>query len=276
MPADPVTSDPIAAGLVVVARDGAVAQVTLNRPNALNALSRALMVELTAAFRDLSADNDIEAIILTGAGRAFCVGLDLKELGGETGTASPLDRDTNAQAGDIGVAEAIAAVRAPIIGAINGYAITGGFELALMCDILIGSENARFADTHARVGVVPGWGLSQRLPRRIGSSRAKQMSLTGNYIDARTAANWGLINDVYAPDELLPAAHALGRDIADTDRMVRVEINRLIDAGLEQSLSAGLQLEREANQAHKDAYFSAAEVARRRTAIQARARDQTS
>tara|TARA_B100000676_G_C18054581_1_gene833542 strand:+ start:769 stop:1551 length:783 start_codon:yes stop_codon:yes gene_type:complete len=255
--------------LVVVERSDAVVQVTLNRPHALNALSVALKRELAETFTRLQQDESVDAIVLTGAGRAFCVGLDLKELGGETSDKSPLDMD------DVDVAGALAGVRVPIIAAINGYAITGGFELALMCDILLGAAEARFADTHARVGVVPGWGLSQRLPRLIGWSRAKQMSLTGNYIDAHTAERWGLINQVYAADELLPAAHALARDIADTDRTVRLEINRLIDEGLSGTLAEGLELERAANVAHKNTNFSRAGVAERRAAIQARARQQT-
>ena len=120
--------------LVLVERDGDVVQLTLNRPEALNALSVALKRRLAEAFAELAQDESVAVIILTGAGRAFCVGLDLKELGGEISDENPLEMD------DVDVAEAIASVRAPIIGAINGYAITGGFELALMCDILLGAQ----------------------------------------------------------------------------------------------------------------------------------------
>ena len=111
------------------------------------------------------------------------MGLYLKELGGETDSAARVSAD------DVNVSDARQHIKQPMIGAINGYAITGGFELALMCDILIGSTAASFADTHARVGVVPGWGLSQRLPRLIGPGRAKEMSLSGNYVDAQTACD---------------------------------------------------------------------------------------
>ena len=123
-----------------------VACVTLNRPQALNALSLALRRELTGTFRALAWREDIDVVVLTGAGRAFCVGLDLKELGGEIEPSVATDE------ADINVGEALAVLPQPVIGAINGYAITGGFELALMCDIRIGSSAARFADTHARVG----------------------------------------------------------------------------------------------------------------------------
>ena len=132
----------------------------------------------------------------------------------------------------------MAAVPQPVIGAINGYAITGGFELALMCDFLIASPEARFADTHARVGVVPGWGLSQRLPRLIGINRAKELSLTGNYLSAEQAERWGLVNRVVPSDELLPTCRALANDILSTDPATRSEIKRIMDAGWSQTLGA--------------------------------------
>ncbi len=151
--------------LVLIACDDAVATVTLNRPDAMNALSRALRAELAAAMRALAADDSVRAIVLTGAGeRAFTAGLDLKELGADTGNLGA----ANADSADENPVRAIALCPQPVIGAINGVAITGGFEVALACDILIASTNARFADTHARVGILPGWGLSQKLSRMIG------------------------------------------------------------------------------------------------------------
>ena len=119
-----------------------------------------------------------------------------------------------------------------------------------MCDILIASTNAKFADTHARVGVVPGWGLSQRLPRIIGINRAKELSLSGNYLDAATAYEWGLVNRVVEPDALLPTAKNLARDIMSTDTGTRTEIKRIIDAGWEDTLAQGLQIEKHANERH--------------------------
>ena len=143
--------------IVVVKRDGPVAIVTMNRPEALNALSRALRAEIVRVFGELAEDDSVRVAVLTGAGRAFTAGVDLKEAG-QTGFALGADEDSKA----INMAAALEAYPWPIIGAINGFAITGGFELALMCDVLLASEHAKFADTHARVGIVPGWGLSQR------------------------------------------------------------------------------------------------------------------
>ncbi len=252
--------------LVLVSRDAGVTTVTLNRPEALNALSQALRNRIAEVFDALKDDAETEVIVLTGAGRAFTVGLDLKELGGEKAPDETLSsRDLSA---------AIAAVGKPVIGAINGFAITGGFEIALMCDFLIAAPEARFADTHARVGVVPGWGLSQRLPRLIGINRAKELSLTGNYLDAETACAWGLVNRVVPTDELLSTCAQLARDIVSTDPATRGEIRRIMDAGWEDTLAQGLAIEDEANRAHSKREVRAEKVAERRANIQARGRDQ--
>ncbi|MGJ3625871.1 enoyl-CoA hydratase [Sphingomonas sp. MMS24-JH45] len=199
--------------VLVDTRDG-VATVTLNRPEAMNALSRALRSELYHAMVAIDADDDVRCVVLTGAGtRAFTAGLDLKELGSAAGALGA----ANASGAEENPVKAVELCRKPVIGAINGVAITGGFELALACDILIASENARFADTHARVGVMPGWGLSQKLSRLIGLPRAKELSFSGNFLDAATAVEWGLVNRVVPADDLLPAAHALAADIASAD-----------------------------------------------------------
>ena len=123
---------------------------------------------------------------------------------------------------DADVGKAVAQVGKPVIGAVNGFAITGGFEIALMCDFIIASTNARFADTHARVGVVPGWGLSQRLPRLIGINRAKELSLTGNFLDAETARDWGLVNRVVSDEALPPTCQQLAMDITSTEPVTAV------------------------------------------------------
>lgn len=253
--------------LVLVDKHDSVALVTLNRPEALNALSAALRNRIAEVFVQLREDPTTEVIVLTGAGRAFTVGLDLKELGGETAATPAL--------ADVDVSDAIAATPQPIIGAINGYAITGGFELALMCDFLIAAPDAKFADTHARVGVVPGWGLSQRLPRLIGINRAKELSLTGNYLDAATACAWGLVNRVVPADELVATCIALARDIASTDPTTRGEIKRIMDEGWHTALGDGLEIELRANRAHSKAEVRADKVASRRAAIQARGREQS-
>lgn len=255
------------ADLVLVNRNDGITTVTLNRPEALNALSGALRRRIAEVFGELADDADTQVVILTGAGRAFTVGLDLKELGGEVDAAASITSQT--------LSEAVTGLRQPIIGAINGFAITGGFELALMCDFLIASREARFADTHARVGVVPGWGLSQRLPRLIGINRAKELSLTGNYLDAQTACDWGLVNRVVEPEALLPTCEQLARDIADTDPDTRSEIKRIMDAGWSGTLAQGLAVELSASEAHSRASVTPEKVAARRAAIQSRGRAQS-
>ena len=222
--------------IVLVERDGPVAIVTMNRPDALNALSRALRAELVQTFAKLAEDDSVRVAILTGAGRAFTAGVDLKEAG-QTGFA------LGADGGEIDLAKGLASYPWPIIGAINGFAITGGFELALMCDVLLASENAKFADTHARVGIMPGWGLSQKLSRLIGISRAKELSFSGNFLDAETAERWGLVNHVYAADDLLPAAKKLAQEMATCDPGLLRNYKRIIDDGFATSFGEGLRLE---------------------------------
>ncbi|MEQ8859895.1 MAG: enoyl-CoA hydratase [Pseudomonadales bacterium] len=253
--------------LVLMERDNGITTVTLNRPEALNALSAALRNRLADVFGALADDAATEVVILTGAGRAFTVGLDLKELGGEVDAAASITSQD--------LADAVGALRQPVIGAVNGFAITGGFELALMCDFLIAAPEARFADTHARVGVVPGWGLSQRLPRLIGINRAKELSLTGNYLDAQTACAWGLVNRVVPAEALLDTCRGLARDIVDTDPATRQEIKRIMDAGWSTTLTEGLDLELEASRAHSRREVRPEKVAERRAAIQSRGRRQS-
>jgi enoyl-CoA hydratase len=253
--------------LVEVEKDGAVAVLTLNRPEAMNALSRALRGELAAAVKAVDADDQIRAIVLTGAGeRAFTAGVDLKELA---------VADLKASQGQLedDPVEAMAACRKPIIGAINGVAVTGGFELALACDILIASTNARFADTHIRVGILPGWGLSQRLSRLIGISRAKELSLTGNYIDAATALAWGLVNRVTAPEELMLAAKKLAQDIASCDPKAAQRYKAMIDGGFALPFGEAMAMEKAAS-AEWARGADTAEIGRRREGILAPGRGQ--
>ncbi|MFZ5914877.1 MAG: enoyl-CoA hydratase [Pseudomonadota bacterium] len=222
--------------VLLVDVSGGIATLTLNRPGAMNALSSELRVELSRTIRALADDGSVRVMILTGAGRAFCAGLDLKELGsGENRIGGAL--------GGGNVVEALAQFDGPVIGAINGAAITGGFELALACDVLLASSHARFADTHVRVGVMPGWGLSQKLSRAIGIYRAKELSLTGNFLSAEQAADWGLVNRVVAPEELMPAARALAQDMLSAVPENLIAYKKLIDEGFGQDLNAGLQSE---------------------------------
>ena len=195
-----------------------VAVLTLNRPDARNALSPELITQLQQTCAQCDARDDVSAMVLTGADPAFCGGVDLKRLAAGTSNAVGL----------IGQS-AFPPHRKPIIGAINGAAVTGGLELALACDFLIASERARFADTHARVGVMPGWGLTVALPEAVGLRRAKQMSFTGNYVESAVALAWGLVNEVVAHERLLDRARQIALDIASIRSACVQEIRSIYD-----------------------------------------------
>ena len=218
-----------------------VAIVTLNRPGAMNALSKAMRRRLHEVMTEIGSDDAIKAVVLTGAGeKAFTAGLDLKELGSD----SKLMADATDPDPVSNPANAVRVCGKPVVGAVNGVAITGGFEVALACDILIASANARFADTHALVGIMPGWGLSQKLSRMIGLSRAREMSFTGRFIDAETAAGWGLVNRVVEPGELMTEALALADDIAFVDADFLRGYGELIERGYNMPLDDALDYER--------------------------------
>jgi enoyl-CoA hydratase len=253
--------------LVLVEIDGPVATVTLNRPAARNALSRALRKEIFNTLRDLDARDDLAAVVLTGADPAFCAGVDLKELA----SGVPL--------GDGAAAEAVSqgpfpAMRTPVIGAINGVAITGGFELALACDFLVASERARFADTHARVGIMPGWGLTVLLPEAVGYRRAKELSTTGNFLDATTALEWGLVNHVVSHDELLPFCRKLGHDIASVERRAVERMLQTYDEGSRLDGAGAWALEAEVTNAWQGAGLDPETIERNCQAVVARGRTQ--
>jgi enoyl-CoA hydratase len=183
-------------------RQDAVALITLNRPAARNALNLELALALAAAIGEA---QDAGCIVITGADPAFCAGLDLRNLGAE-------------RLGDLrAYADALIASQVPMIAAVNGPAVTGGFEIALACDFIVASERAAFADTHLRVGVYPGPVLVD-LPRRVGMAWARQMSLTGDFVDAATALRIGIANHVTPHDQLLPFTLQRARAIAEQDR----------------------------------------------------------
>lgn len=256
--------------IVKVEHADGVATVTLNRPEAMNALSRALRAELDRVMAALDRDEATKVVILTGAGtRAFTAGLDLKELGSDPQALSA----ANATGASENPVLAVEQCRKPVIGAINGTAITGGFELALACDVLIASSNARFADTHARVGIMPGWGLSQKLSRLIGIYRARELSLTGNFIDAETAQAWGLVNRVVAPDELMPTARKMAADMASAETDMLVAYKALINDGFALDLGSAMALEHRVSSA-RNASVTPEAVEARRAAVQARGRAQ--
>jgi enoyl-CoA hydratase len=247
-------------------QDG-VAVIRLNRPEARNALSVALREEATNAVASLGADESVGSIVLTGNGPAFSAGVDLKEIGAPGGGPKP----SSPGAGNL--VAAIVASPTPVIAAVNGLAITGGFELVLACDVILASSEARFADTHARVGIMPSWGITQRLPRLIGMARAKQLSFTGNFLDAATAERWGLVNLVVEPDQLMSAAIAMAADIASCDRRAVRNLKRAYDEGALVTMAEGFEVEKAAARDHMRA-VRPEDIAARREAVQARGRSQ--
>ena len=242
-----------------------IAVGTMHRPDARNALNTELRQAVPRTLRELDADPDVRVMILTGADPAFCAGLDLKELG-----TSGLSADPDATPLPFG------SLSKPLIGAINGAAVTGGFELALGCDLLIASERARFADTHARVGVMPGWGLTVLLPQAVGIRRARQMSFTGNYVDATTALAWGLVNEVVPHESLLDRARELAADMASVPETGLAAIKAAYRAAWapvdEPTLAAEARYSRDWSRSS----FDPATLAANREAIQARGRAQQS
>jgi enoyl-CoA hydratase len=255
--------------MIIIDKSERVGVITLNRPEAMNALSRALRAALHDAVVELSNDPGVSVVVLTGAGRAFTAGLDLKELGSEPGGLGAANATGAAENPVLAIEEC----PKPVIGAINGVAITGGFEVALACDVLIASTNARFADTHARVGIMPGWGLSQRLSRTIGVYRAKELSLSGNFLDARTAYEWGLVNRVVEPEELMPAALKLAADMASIPVETLSLYKKIIDEGYDLPLGEGMALEQRLSSANNRT-VTPQMVEARRAASQERGRSQ--
>src|ERR1700760_323370 len=213
-------SDP----LVLIADRGPVRVLTLNRPAARNALSRDLIKAAYAALTEADADESVRAVVLTGADPAFCAGVDLKEA----------QRDGLGYFQEFRSQSCIAAVAemtTPIIGAINGATVTGGLEMALGCDFLIAAERAVFADTHARVGILPGGGMTARLPHVVGVAMARRLSMTGEVIDAVRAERIGLVTEVVPHDRLLPRAVELAGQIAEVPAPIMAGLKEIYVTG---------------------------------------------
>ena len=201
---DRMTDDRMTDDILLIDTAERVRTLTLNRPQSRNALSSALRDRFFAALAAADADTHVDVVIVTGADPVFCAGLDLKELGDQTALPD--------------ISPRWPAMTKPVIGAINGAAVTGGLELALYCDVLIASERARFADTHARVGLLPTWGLSVRLPQKVGVGLARRMSLTGDYLSADDALRAGLVTEVVPHEELLVAARGVAASIVGNNQ----------------------------------------------------------
>ena len=225
--------------VVLVADTGSVRLLTLNRPGARNALNSDLNAALYQALEEADADRGVRAVVLTGADPAFCAGLDLKQAGAEGAEFFRRIRKANCI---IRVGE----MRKPVVGAVNGAAFTGGLELALGCDFIVASERAVFADTHVRVGVLPGGGLTARLPRLVGAANARRMSMTGEVVDAARAERIGLVSEVVPHDEVVERAMALAAAIAEVPPAAMRELKRMYveSGGLADDLATEVEIAR--------------------------------
>lgn len=216
---------------------GAVRVLTMNRPEVRNALSTELFEALYAALEQADTDDAVGAVVLTGADPAFCAGVDLKQ-------AAHLGMDYFARFDTMNCMNRIVALRKPVIGAVNGATFTGGLEIALACDFLIASERAVFADTHARVGILPGGGMTARLPRLVGSGMARRLSMTGEVVDAARAERIGLVTEVVAHERLLDRALELAGQIAEVPGPVMSSLKEIYRTGTAAVTDPALKAER--------------------------------
>lgn len=215
---------------LLIERDGPVVVLTLNRPQQLNALSQALTDELWAVFGRLEDDDSVRAVVLTGAGeRAFAAGADINEIGGITSVTQARRLAHRSHE----LARRMAELRAPIIAAINGFALGGGLELALACDIRLAAEHAQLGLPEVTLGIMPGWGGSQRLARLVGPGMGKLLMMTGDRIPAEVALQIGLVERVLPAAELLDAARELAGRIAAQPPLAVAAIKQAVNRGLE-------------------------------------------
>lgn len=224
--------------LVAVATEGQVAAVALARPEAHNALSMALCEALLEALDRVAGQADVRAVVLEGRGPSFCTGADLKERRGKP--AAWMRKHNRLIAG---VANAVAALPQPVVAALHGHVLGGGAEIALACDFRVAAEGARIGFPEATLGIIPGAGGTQRLPRLVGPTLAKDLIFTGRRIDAAAALRVGLVSEVVPEGQVGQAARALAARIAESAPLAVAAAKRAIDDGLDGSLAAGLALE---------------------------------
>ena len=223
---------------ILVERRGKVGIVTLNRPQALNALNAALIGELGRALDEFEADPAVAAIVLTGSDKAFAAGADIKEMVGKTYMqAYGEDFITSGW-------ERVAQCRKPVIAAVAGFALGGGCEVAMMCDIVIAAENARFGQPEINLGTMPGAGGTQRLPRFIGKAKAMDLCLTGRMMDAAEAERAGLVSRIVPADKLLPEAIAVAERIAELSVPIAMMVKESVNRAFETTLAEGVRFER--------------------------------
>lgn len=225
---------------ILIDRDGAIATIALNRPHVLNALNALMVRELRDAFDTLERDEEVRVVILTGAGdRAFAAGADIGELGALPSAVAGV---ATARAGQALTLQ-IERMRTPVIAAVNGYALGGGCELAMACDIRFASDRAKFGQPEVNLGLLPGYGGTQRTARLMGRGMAMYLCLSGEAIDAREALRVGLVQRVVAHDDLLAQTRGMANVIASKAPLAVAATKRAIDDGLGLPLAAGLEIE---------------------------------
>ena len=220
-------------------QDG-IAIVTIDRPEALNALNSTVITELEQVVAALESDRDVRCLILTGEGRSFVAGADI-------GEQYPLDLDGGRRWGQRGSAlmRRIEKLEFPTIAAVNGFALGGGCELALSCDIILASEKSKFGQPEVGLGITPGFSGTQRLPRRVGIAKAKELIFSGKVIGAAEAEKIGLVNAVYAPEELIPGAIAMAKSFTANAPIAVKYSKACIDRGMQMDIDDGIALENE-------------------------------
>jgi enoyl-CoA hydratase len=223
-------------------KEEGMATITINRPKALNALNKKAVQEVSARLDEAEEDETVKVIVITGAGdRGFCVGLDLKSVKG----ISAVDGMKLSLLGQK-LTKKIEELRKPVIAAINGYALGGGLELAMSCDLRIASETAKLGQTELNVGLIPGWGGTQRLPRLVGRAAAKELIFTAKMIDAKTAERLGLLNKVVPPDKLKSAVKEVATELMTKPPVGLQLAKQLINSSIETDLTKGLMQEAQA------------------------------
>ncbi len=226
----------------IVFEKAAVATLIVNRPTALNALNRNVLEEISRVIREVRHDSSVRVLIVTGAGdRAFVAGADIAAM-------SKMSATDGLEFGRLGhrVMESFEDLAIPVIAAVNGFALGGGLELALACDLIIASEKARFGQPEINLGLIPGFGGTQRLPHRIGHNKARELIMTGDMFDAKTALEWGLANQVVAPEQLIPTARALADKLVTKSAFALRQAKAALRAAVTMEQDVGLRFEQEA------------------------------
>ena len=227
---------------IIVETDQGIAKITFNRPKSMNALNSELLAEFSLAIDAVAADEEIRVLVLTGAGeKSFVAGADITELA----RLDTLSSKVFIHKG-LSVINKLTELSIPVIAAVNGFALGGGMEIAMACDFIYAAENASFGQPEIKLGLIPGYGGTQRLPRIIGAAQAKELLYTGKMISAQEALQLGIINTIVAPGELMDKTMAVAKDMASMGKVALRAIKQTVNFGLNADLATGLRIETEA------------------------------